>query len=47
MEDIERYHQMLIDMKEHYRIDVKIEMFGESDHMNSNYMHIACVLVAS
>jgi hypothetical protein len=25
MEDIERYHQMLIDMKEHYQIDVKLK----------------------
>jgi hypothetical protein len=45
MEDIEHYHQMLIDMKEQYQRDV--EAFVKATKHNSNHMHLAHILVAS
>jgi hypothetical protein len=41
MEDIERYHQTLIDMKEQYQRDV--EVFVKATKRNLNHMHLACI----
>jgi hypothetical protein len=45
IEDIECYHQMLINMKEQYWKDV--EVFMKASQQNSNHMHLACILVTS
>jgi hypothetical protein len=44
VEDIECYHQTLIDMKEQYQRDV--EMFIKVTKQNSNHMHLASILAA-
>jgi putative ubiquitin-RnfH superfamily antitoxin RatB of RatAB toxin-antitoxin module len=45
MENIECYHQTLIDMKEYYRKDV--ETFVKATERNLNHMHLACILAIS
>jgi mevalonate pyrophosphate decarboxylase len=45
MENIECYHQTLIDMKKYYRKDV--ETFVKAIEQNSNHMHLACILATS
>jgi hypothetical protein len=45
MENIECYHQMLIDMKEHYQKNV--ETFVKTTQWNSNHIHLACILATS
>jgi hypothetical protein len=45
VEDIERYHQTLIDMKEQYQRNV--EAFVKATKHNLNHMHLACILATS
>jgi hypothetical protein len=45
MENIECYHQTLIDMKEQYQKDA--EMFVKVTKQNLNHMYFACILATS
>jgi hypothetical protein len=45
MENIECYHQTLIDMKEQYQKDA--EMFVKVTKRNLNHMYFACILATS
>jgi hypothetical protein len=45
VENIERYHQTLINMKEQYQRDVKT--FVNVTKQNLNHMHFACILATS